>query len=305
MKIAKNQEMIKNFHKTFGGSSNNFTITMAISQGHGTAYETYYRYDEPCYGELRKYKSTHGNAATQSERKPTDLFSPFPFYGTPCQVTASFNSAKENLKECTEFITYAVTKSPYSKGFDSTTVEVIDNTIIIYWLDANFDPTLAVNLLKNLQNLVTWGGGFKRWKEYVEGGMSEDDAFFTCLFLSSISGRNSIGSVSSYISTQTPSYKNFISGEYNKTLSNGLFVDGKDYNRKNLHDIWKNPEESKKTPLVTFIRSNITDKYDSLKFEEKCSVLVGLYNKYDSEALQSKKETASTTKKVVKAIELA
>jgi hypothetical protein len=70
------------------------------------------RLDQPCYGELRKYKSTHKGDADWDENKPTDLYHPFP-KGTPHKLWVGFYA--DILKEEAELI-FMDPDSPWRSG---------------------------------------------------------------------------------------------------------------------------------------------------------------------------------------------
>lgn len=296
--ISHLQPMIDLFHTEIGRSSINFTITVSIPQPHGTAYEAFFRDNQPCYGELRKYKSVHGEQATQNEHKPSDLYSPFPFYGTPCGVTAGFDLGEGGDKSMQEFMTYMLCKSPYSKTFGKVSTRLLKNRyFVLSWDDGEFDPTAAVNMLTHIR-AAKWGSSVKVWEECIKGGMSEDDALFTILFLTNpLGSKAGIGSVSGYISTSKPSYKNFIAGNCNKKLSNGLFKERKDYNRKDMHDVWLDPNNPNNTMLAAYLRANLPSNYDKMNTTEKCKSLVALYQTYDP--TKKEKSSKKTAKKAV------
>lgn len=116
--------------------------------------EVFFRIGRPCYGELRKYESTHRGDCTQPKNsKPGDLTgNNFPD-GTPTSL-ALYRGGFNVPREVQDFL--FSDESPWVRGFGgSSNVENHDKFVLLK--DTEFDPTVLVNLLKSLQN-SQWHG---------------------------------------------------------------------------------------------------------------------------------------------------
>lgn len=237
-----------------------YTYTIHMKRQRG--WDIHFRTDIPCYGELRKYRLTHGDTATQPEHKPTDLHCSFPTEGTPCGVSACWRG--DSGGDAYRFIKYCFEESPYRHAFGKTSVHRTKADLVFVWFeDGKFNPTPAVHLFKTLSQLVGQppytGTGYKKWYKFVEAGYTKDEALFLTMFLTpkdnpSQQVKNWLPG-DSYVYTPYPSFECFMNGDYNKTLSPKTFAQGEDYNRQNLHDVWRNPN---KTPPVTLYKAFTT-----------------------------------------------
>lgn len=186
---------------------------------------------QPCYGELRKYKRTHGDQATKPENRPGDLHWPFP-EGTP--IGACFPFENGGTEEFDTYVRFLFSdKSPWVRGFGSEkNVEfVLDEkghvkSVIID--DSHFDPTVLVNLLKVIQsNLVS---GFTRW---LKAGASELEAILMSNF--GVLNRFCPNTYIWPLSLDVPAFFS----QNSRDLTGGTWHDRMDYDRKNMHCIFE------------------------------------------------------------------
>lgn len=190
------------------------------------------RMNQPCWGELRKYKSTHGEEATKEEHRPSDLRHPFP-KGIP-EALAIHVGIENSL---TEFLWSD--ESPWVRGFGSTKNYIkVKRGVILK--DTNIDPTVLVNLLKN-------SGDYRQSNLFdilTARGLTPLEAVFPCIFT---------GIWQEYIYTKIiPSpdtYTNAMTIDVDRVLTQnphdltgGTLRDRFDYERKDLHKLFHNPK---------------------------------------------------------------
>lgn len=214
-----------------------FALAMRNEDGNIQIYE---RENQPCYGELRKYKSTHGDEATQDENRPGDLTKPFP-KGKPEALAIRFDGwDKIRLTdEGVEFFDYLLSdRSPFVRGFGGTgNIEWTPNREGIVLLDLEIDPTVLVNMLKHIQyNSREWGSvDYKRFSNYKKAGMSEVQAFCATYTVSHQYGRLSVAYDYIY-----PTFADLdrIVAQDPYDLTGGTLANRFDYSRRRLHEIF-------------------------------------------------------------------
>lgn len=218
-------------------------INKALGLG-GIAYIIYTtegefsRQNQPCYGELRKYESTHKGECTQpANAKPGDLRSPFPD-GTPTALLVPFTRLK-NKAACnadTDAILEAMfsKESPWYSGFNDVTFfknehghlhgVVIDNV--------DLDATVMVNCFKQLQGMLALNVA-KDFVDLCNEGLTPNEAL-AALMLNGSAVSMGIGYTDGYKSPTSFSAKRFFNRTPND-LTGGFFRDRIDYNRTDMH----------------------------------------------------------------------
>lgn len=203
---------------------------MADAEGNLTIVE---RPSNPCYGYLRKYRSTHGETATQPEHKPGDLHYPFPD-GEPVALAIPFYASPEQIP-LLDFIWGP--QSPWINGFGSP-----DNVVRTYndmkaitgiiLTNTDVDPTVMVNLLKMSKSRLH--SVYQKWNKLLLEGLSEFEALACC----TLDGHNFIPSgADTYMFPTKANLKGMKEGKTND-FSGGTFRKRFDYSRKNIQDIF-------------------------------------------------------------------
>lgn len=119
-------------------------------------YSLHMRFNQPCYGELRKYHKTHGKEYTQlpDVYRPGDLHWPFPS-GKPVSVFFPLDSDSDFLEAVLS------DSSPWKRGFGSRENVVLfsrnggksgGKVDSFYLKRCNIDPTVLVNLVWFIRN---------------------------------------------------------------------------------------------------------------------------------------------------------
>lgn len=202
--------------------------------------ELHTRTSEPCYGGLRKYKSTHGKEATQPEQKPGDLRHKFP-KGEPIALAVRFPSyALDEYKTLLDYIWGL--ESPWIKGFGSPndiikTYSDKGNFEGVILLQTDIDPTVMVNLLKftrsTLENCVS------KFNSLIKEGCTPFEALTAVRFTNTNSYSINFGD--NYMCNPKVNLKKFKEGVVND-FSNGTFRQRFDYSRRNIQDIFKHAD---------------------------------------------------------------
>jgi hypothetical protein len=237
----------------------NICFVLAMRNDDGKI-ELYDRENQPCYGELRKYKSTHGDEATQPENRPGDLKHPFPVgkpealaIGFPHWVklenTYSYNRPPIHLQDdVVEFFDYLFSdESPFVRGFGgSKNIEWSEDRRGIVLLDLAIDPTVLVNLLKHIQMCSPNYGSsnWDRFSRYKQFGLSFIQAF--CAMYTVTYGKGSRWDSGRDIGLRLahnyvyPTFADFdrIVNQDPVDLTGGTLADRFDYSRKRLHEIF-------------------------------------------------------------------
>lgn len=215
----------------------------------------------PCYGELRKYTSTHGDEATQPEDRPGDLYYPFPT-GTPIAVGVKLDqrSGKQYSGMSETIARMLKNDSPWRRGFGSED-DVIQTEHGLVFKNTDIDPTILVHMLKVIQHFKTSNKNIN----YYVGDLS-DLGDFANIFLSTFIHPYTKTSMS----TQCDSYvwnAGFDGGRYLSgnphDLTGGTFVNRFDYSRKYLQDIFKGDFNFMKSLSKTGIVSGMQIKFNS------------------------------------------
>ena len=273
---ANHRLYITNWHENFG-SGYNFTITVAYPKMPRKTYEIFYRTSQPCYGEMRKYKSTHEDC-NMPENKPCDLDDPFPFNGNPVALTVGFTSGHK------EFLETVFLKSNMKEIFKHAEIfNIKGGKCVLFLPDCEFDPTTAVNFFKNILC-----SDYQAFNFFKNNGITDPNLLsFLEMFVNNpykdSSGAWRVQGINTYSSTNTPSYKNFVDANPN-ILSSDLFSNRGDYNRKELDKVWTDPlvyaGTHKKEDLFRFINAesiamNVKTAGEFTKMVEK---IVPLYD---------------------------
>jgi hypothetical protein len=203
----------------------------------------YIRQNQPCYGELRKYESTHRGDCTQpANPKPTDLHHPFP-EGTPTGLVVPFHSYLETLyPELAEgeandlFETMYSVDSPWARGFgkEVSFVKKNNSIVAVKFSDLALDSTILVNSLKVMQNLIM---KVRDFNELLTMGMDRYEALLV-LMLNGISLKLGVSSTDSYSVNPSFSFRRFFERNPND-LTGGYLSERVDYNRTNMADVFK------------------------------------------------------------------
>lgn len=207
----------------------------------------------PCWGELRKYKDTHGKDYTRPEDDyhPRDLYQPFPA-GVPCAVVIKRAQFPDGLsKEFTEVFNEVLKEGPWT-GLSE--VSLTEENIVVVCQDQTkglrLDSTELVSFLAFVSSLsmasIKW---YKSTREFL----TVREAVFSHMSQKNkpLYGLN--GEDPYYFAHRSP-YR--ILNGIPRGLSEGAFGDGFDYNRKRLQDVF-----AADTPKLSFdIRQYITSK---------------------------------------------
>lgn len=194
------------------------------------------RSNTPCYGELRKYVSTHGDKATQPEDRPSDLYWPFPD-GTPVAVGVRFDQRPSGRYHgVSEVITHLLRNdSPWRRGF-GTKDDVIQTENGLIFKNTEIDPTVLVHLLKVIQNLPER----KDFSQYF--GDLSDLGFFAKVFLESylnpLNRQMLSPDINCYVWNINFDAQRYLGGDPHD-LTGGTLRDRFDYSRANLQNVFK------------------------------------------------------------------
>jgi len=219
------------------GDDTDYLLVMKIDEG----YSVHYRLDQPCYGELRKYKMTHGTMCTRPEsEKPDDLFNPFP-KGVPHAVVIPFHDLyhddgkSEGRKHFLEFLVSE--DSPWISGFGSPDkVEMIKKDEVYHGFilrDMHIDPTVMVQLIWATRD-ISHSGTFDR---LVADGLTSIEAVAVLYANSSNDPYKIISEQDEYHFGSRLSLKRFFS-KTPRDFTGGKYDEGYDYNRRMVQDIF-------------------------------------------------------------------
>lgn len=248
--IAKTfNEAISQLHKINHGRDLGINFSLAMLDNNTELINLYRRKGQPCYGELRKYKSTHGDDCTQpNNHKPSDLHSPFPD-GTPLAIAARFPQIPE--QDLLEFL--FSNESPWRKGFkDEKNIEwtLQDGKKIGFVLtETDIDPTVFVNLLNTIKSICFYPGMIStkfKFCELVEKGLSPKEAIMLIMTIniSCLPVLGQAGSIGYYFPIHLD-VKRFMDSNP-RDLTGGSFQDRYDYNRTYLQNIFEFEPPSKR-----------------------------------------------------------
>lgn len=203
----------------------------------------YIRQNQPCYGELRKYESTHKGECTQPlNPKPTDLRFPFP-EGTPTGLVVPFHSYFEALYPALAngeandlFETMFSVESPWARGFgkEVSFVKKNNSIVAVKFSDLSLDSTILVNSFKVMQSLIM---KVRDFNQLLTMGMNRYEALCV-LMLNGVSPKLGISSTDSYSVNPSFSFRRFFERKP-KDLTGGPLSERVDYNRTNMADVFK------------------------------------------------------------------
>jgi hypothetical protein len=250
---ADEKDFLKDLHFFNEDEANGISFALAMRETTGPAYDydnheyvdgdirIFKRVQQPCYGELRKYKETHGDGCTKPESKrPGDLFWPFPF-GTPEALATGFDgmSSRSHMYPMLDYL--FSNESPFKKGFISAeNIEWSANRSGIVLLHTEFDPTVLVNLLKYIQDrMLNMESVFS---SYLDAGLSNLEAFILDYSVRYESYTKTVKANDRYIYPISLDLQGVINQKPND-LTGGTLYDRMDYDRKRMHEVFYKPEE--------------------------------------------------------------
>lgn len=189
------------------------------------------RENQPCYGELRKYESTHPGECTQPHNpKPGDLHAPFPV-GTPIALALRFLSTPS--KDNNVWLEYLFgSESPWRNGIGNVEFIRRDGNIAgMIMNDTKIDPTVLVNALKQVNSLGVKSDSFTR---LLELGLNMDEAILLRLICDPEKG---FQRVNTYSMPKLFSLKRYF-GKNPLDLTGGTLFDRIDYNRTDMGNVF-------------------------------------------------------------------
>ena len=206
----------------------------------------------PCWGELRKYKDTHGDAYTRPEDDyhPRDLYQPFPS-GVPCAVVINRKQFHNGLSnDFTKVFNEVLKEGPWT-GLSE--VSLTKDNIVVKCKDQTkglrLDSTELVSFLAFVSSLdsnsIQWYLSTREFLTVREAVFSQMSQRTKPVY--GLSGDNNY-----YFANRSP-YR--ILNGLPRKLSEGAFGDGFDYNRKRLQDVFSSDD-----PDLSF---NIRKYFDS------------------------------------------
>jgi len=205
-------------------------------------YSFHPRFNQPCFGELRKYESTHPKDCTQPENgKPGDLHWPFPD-GRPVSLAIQiprYNGLNPS-EERTTFLKgfFENPLNPWLSGFlGAKNVELFldkSGEVTGFLLKSlAFDPTVFVNMMFFLSDLG--GKSLKDIEKLKSLGLTDNEAYLFLVLNNH--GIDEIYQSNSYHFAERTDPKKFLSGTPND-LTGGTLADRFDYNRTDIHDVF-------------------------------------------------------------------
>lgn len=270
------------------GHGIHFALCMKHDKSTGTDYSYHQRSDQPCYGELRKYKSTHGDECTQPDnRKPGDLHHEFPD-GIPYLVGTRFSFTPTVETDRLFQAVFLSTKSPWKKGLDDPRVVSENGHSVGLIMGCSVDPTVMVSAFNFFKSKYMDAKSFAR---LVDLGMKKEYAL-AVLLLNGGGGQSVFDKIAPTYDYYFPavfSARRFFNQEP-KDLSNGLFKDRVDYNRTLLQDVFRSDKSEKglvwaKACKQSGIVKGEINPYDLKKSHLKDEELVEKITKMFDEAL--------------------
>lgn len=265
-----------------------FVLVMAHPTGNPTAGKSERdfilapRDQLPCWGELRKYKDTHGESYTRPEDDyhPRDLYQPFPA-GVPCAVVINRKQFTDGLsKEFTEVFNEVLKEGPWA-GLSE--VSLTGKNIVVVCEDQTkglrLDSTELVSFLAFVSSLsptsIEWYKSTREFltvREAVFSHMTQKDA--------PLYGLNPENPY--YFAHRSP-YR--ILNGIPRGLSEGSFGDGFDYNRKRLQDVFSADNPDLSFNIREYIMSRGEFIYDPVARAFKGDTSVENYCKHFKEGL--------------------
>ena len=233
--MQKNIEMVKKLALPMARLLNgtNFLLVMEHdAKNPGGAYYADYSYHPrfglPCQGgELRKYKSSHGeeNCTQPHNSRPTDLHFPFPEVGTPYMLLFNLSGYKIN------FVKEVALHSPWSPYIGTPSFD--GNVLILSDLD-KCDPTVLVSFLFFIRS--KYSDTFKNLFEVF--GMTKFEALAAMMMgVSATKESVHFGASDGYHFPKLLSPSRFFNSIPNN-FSGGVFSKRVDYNRTFVQDVF-------------------------------------------------------------------
>lgn len=219
----------------------NFTLLMekdvgVYYGGERTDVTIHPRWNQPCYGELRKYKSTHPTECTQPKNeKPNDLWHPFPD-GTPVAVGTKFLHKPSEASDALLRFVFSG-RSPWLSGIGDPQLVLNEKEHVVGVLmrDTRLDPTVLVNLFNNVKSSLLCYGNPKAFLKLIEGGFSEAEAVAT--ILATRTPLQHVTQPDGYYTTQRLSLRRIVE-QKPRDLTGGTLRDRFDYNRTELENVF-------------------------------------------------------------------
>lgn len=236
----------------------------------------------PCWGELRKYKDTHGKDYTRPEDDyhPRDLYQPFPT-GVPCAVVINRKQFSDGLsEEFTEVFNEVLKEGPWT-GLSE--VSLTKKNIVVVCQDQTkglrLDSTEFVSFLAFISGL---SGPSIKWYKSTRELLTVREAIF-----SHMSQRNqpiyALNGENDYYFAHRSPYR--ILNGIPRGLSEGAFGDGFDYNRKRLQDVFAADSPDLSFNIREYIMSRGEFIYDLVTRAFKGDMSVENYCKLFKEGL--------------------
>lgn len=215
-----------------------YVLLMAFDSKNGPSkdYVPFPRDHMPCWGgDMRKYKSTHGDKCTQPvDKKPTDLYQPFPETGFPVAVVL-------NLKIEATFFDDIMSYTPYGTAFKDVIVEWNKDFISISSQCGKkfpVDPSAIVSFIFFMRR---FGDSTKKTLELYSKVREEVGPKYAMLTFATKNLSQAVGESDNLVSlAETIGYHfanidpvGFIQGKF-RDLSGGFYGDGFDYNRVDI-----------------------------------------------------------------------
>lgn len=201
----------------------------------------------PCWGELRKYKETHGEKYTlKDDYRPNDLYQPFP-EGVP--VAVSFR--RDQFPASDEIIKEVIKEGPWASVVLRDKFEIDSKTMTIsskdFKVGLRLDSTVLVSLLAFLVSLN------EVWYKEIRKYLSVREAVFM-MFSQGNKPSMGVNPDNSYYFAK-PSPRRVLEGIPNE-LSSGAFGDGFDYNRERLQDVFSADDPKKSFSLYDYFKGD-------------------------------------------------
>lgn len=248
-------ELIERMHQ-FNRENGSISWSM-ITQDEDLGLSFHERKKQPCFGEMRKYKSTHGDECHKPEGKPGDLHDPFP-KGTPVAISIAWGTYPPPIPvesdELDELIyLFWGAKSPWINGFvhpeslDFTLTEDKKSYRGFVLTNTDFDPTVFVNLINVWKKI--WGYQpshepvLKKYRLAKEAGLEGVELIIAMASVNLMENSN-WGQKEGIIFDDgyyTPRSWDLtrLRNQDPKDISGGTFRDRYDYDRMYLHTIFE------------------------------------------------------------------
>lgn len=230
----------------------------------------------PCWGELRRYKSSHKDCTRPEDSRPHDLFQPFPD-GTPYGIVIGMRNWF-NHNKYTDVIRRVITEGPW-KSILGDKVEVTDDYISITSYNTGLNGGLKLDSTV-LVSLLAFIGRINDWFVQTLSFLPLEEAIASQMH---VCNRPEYGVSSNpyYFARISPRR---ISQDDPRMLSEGSMKDLFDYNRKRLQDVFGADQDEPHLDMVThfsklIVREGTSRKYTGpIEIEEYCKAFSEYYN---------------------------